>query len=549
MLNSFKIIFLTNRNYILIIPLIILFLFIAGILELLGISTFIVFIGSFFNSQIGSGSNQIIILVNEYLNYFKIDKKLIPIFACSLIISGSLVLIIINLITQTFIANIEKGISFKIFYSLVYDESNKFLDNKLKKGADQVIVNDIYAFSAVLISLFQIFSKSILIIFFSIYVYFSLKTNIGFSVLIITIVSITIFFLLYNKTRKLGSEMHKKTFELFSYLKNLSGMSKLLSLYSNKNELTKNYKLIVSSISNSRKINSFLANSNKKFMEIFLLIILLFYFYFYKNINIESLLVIGIVAIRLFPYFNSVQVSLNQLNMYRDYSDNILKYLLADKTEDENLNNLKVAKGFNKLEYNINNFQYPNNGFLFKSKNIIFEVGKKYLIKGSNSKGKTTLLNFISLNIFFEGSISTIIGSLKVNVENLTKFRKKYISFSPQSDNFIEGKVQENINLFSNNTNFIKNYKSVLKHFEIDSIINKNVHELSGGKLKLLSIVRALVFDRKIIILDEPFNNLDVLNSKKLETFLQSSFFKDKVLIITNHNKSKINQKFININI
>ena len=92
MLNSFKIIFLTNRNYILIIPLIILFLFIAGILELLGISTFIVFIGSFFNSQIGSGSNQIIILVNEYLNYFKIDKKLIPIFACSLIISGSLFL-------------------------------------------------------------------------------------------------------------------------------------------------------------------------------------------------------------------------------------------------------------------------------------------------------------------------------------------------------------------------------------------------------------------------------------------------------------------------
>ena len=199
MLNSFKIIFLTNRNYILIIPLIILFLFIAGILELLGISTFIVFIGSFFNSQIGSGSNQIIILVNEYLNYFKIDKKLIPIFACSLIISGSLVLIIINLITQTFIANIEKGISFKIFYSLVYDESNKFLDNKLKKGADQVIVNDIYAFSAVLISLFQIFSKSILIIFFSIYVYFSLKTNIGFSVLIITIVSITIFFYCITK--------------------------------------------------------------------------------------------------------------------------------------------------------------------------------------------------------------------------------------------------------------------------------------------------------------------------------------------------------------
>ena len=284
--------------------------------------------------------------------------------------------LIINLITQTFIANIEKGISFKIFYSLVYDESNKFLDNKLKKGADQVIVNDIYAFSAVLISLFQIFSKSILIIFFSIYVYFSLKTNKGFSVLIITIVSITIFFLLYNKTRKLGSEMHKKTFELFSYLKNLSGMSKLLSLYSNKNELTKNYKLIVSSISNSRKINSFLANSNKNFMEIFLLIILLFYFYFNKNINIESLLVIGIVAIRLFPYFNSVQVSLNQLNMYRDYSDNILKYLLADKTEDENLNNLKVAKGFNKLEYNINNFQYQIMVFCLNQKILYLKLEK-----------------------------------------------------------------------------------------------------------------------------------------------------------------------------
>lgn len=547
MLNTLKIIFLTNKIYIFFLPLIIIFLCVAGVLELLGISTFIVFIASFFNSQVGIGSNKLIILINEYLNYFEINKELIPIIACLLIISGSLILVFINLLTQSFIASIERNISSKIFNSLVYDETNKFLDNNLKNGANQVIVNDIYAFSAVLISLFQIFSKSILIIVFSIYVYISLKANIGYGLIIIFLISFFIFFFLYNKTRKIGSEMHKRTFELFSYLKNLSGMSKLLSLYSNKNKLIYNYKSIVYSISNSRKINSFLANSNKNFMEIFLLIILILYFHIKKELNIESFLLLSIVAVRLFPYFNSVQVSLNQLNMYKDYSINILKYLDNNyeiKLEKKNLIRIKY---FRQIEYHINNFQYPKDGYSVSSKIYKFDIGKKYIIKGANAKGKTTLLNLISLNILFDGKIFTY----KYNsiIKNYIQFRKKFISFSPQTDHFIEGTVNENLSLFSNKKDFIKNYKNIINYFNFDKLLNEDVYKLSGGKLKLLSILRSLIFDRKIIIMDEPFNNLDNENSKKLETFFKSNFFRDKILIISNHNRNKLQSEFNEINI
>ena len=67
---------------------------------------------------------------------------------------------------------------------------------------------------------------------------------------------------------------------------------------------------------------------------------------------------------------------------------------------------------------------------------------------------------------------------------------------------------------------------TVLKNFFLKEILNKYPHEISSGEAQRASLTRSLLSNPKLLLLDEPFSNVDIGLKEKLQVNLKI-FFKD----------------------
>ena len=69
-----------------------------------------------------------------------------------------------------------------------------------------------------------------------------------------------------------------------------------------------------------------------------------------------------------------------------------------------------------------------------------------------------------------------------------------------------------------------------------NSIIGENGIKLSGGQKQRIGIARALYRNPKILILDEPTNNLDQNTSKLLLNHIKNEYDSIKIIVISHNN-------------
>lgn len=158
----------------------------------------------------------------------------------------------------------------------------------------------------------------------------------------------------------------------------------------------------------------------------------------------------------------------------------------------------------------------------YKDKKIIdnasFKVldGKCLVLFGPSGCGKTSILNAIANLIPYEGSI---ILSGK-------------ISYSFQSPKlFLNSTVFENLSFVTNDLEKIDYY---LNLFEIDDLKNKKAYKLSGGQMARVNIIRSLL-KNDILLLDEPFNSLDLALKEKVMTCIKKEISNKKGTILVTH--------------
>ena len=80
----------------------------------------------------------------------------------------------------------------------------------------------------------------------------------------------------------------------------------------------------------------------------------------------------------------------------------------------------------------------------------------------------------------------------------------------------------------------------LLESFELEKMFEKKMGNLSGGTTQKVSAVLAFMFDPKIIILDEPTAGLDPLSSEILKEKIIKEKNKGKLIIITSHLLSEL---------
>ena len=178
---------------------------------------------------------------------------------------------------------------------------------------------------------------------------------------------------------------------------------------------------------------------------------------------------------------------------------------------------------------------------IYLQESLLFEKGKKYLIKANSGHGKTSILNFIyGSNPNFSGSINYN----GISNNNLFDFRKSKISYVFQDFKLFPSlSVFENIQL----KNTLTNHKTVE---EIDQLIEQVllghkkdslVKKLSLGQKQRVAIIRALCQPFEFMFLDEPFSHLDKENIKiSSNIIIQEIDEQDAGLIMTSLDETEI---------
>lgn len=165
------------------------------------------------------------------------------------------------------------------------------------------------------------------------------------------------------------------------------------------------------------------------------------------------------------------------------------------------------------LEINNLFFSHNKENPLFQNLNLRFEENRIIALAGESGCGKSTLLNLIyglldweSGEIIFNGSKLLGPKGNLVPGEPEMKFVAQNFDLMPYAT------VAENVGKFISNINLKQKKETVKELLEVvglQEFANVLPKYLSGGQQQRVAIARALSVLPKLLILDEPFSNLD----------------------------------------
>ena len=161
-----------------------------------------------------------------------------------------------------------------------------------------------------------------------------------------------------------------------------------------------------------------------------------------------------------------------------------------------------------------------------------FFPGKLYAILGDNGAGKTTLLRTLAgLNRPSSGEF-TILGS--------KKFRDicHHVGYMAHpSLLYDEMSAMENLQYFAQLYGITDSARcaDVIRAVGLDPDLLRSVGQYSQGMKQRMSLARALLNDPKILLLDEPFSNVDLHSATEMVRLLAGPRDQGKTIFIVTH--------------
>lgn len=163
---------------------------------------------------------------------------------------------------------------------------------------------------------------------------------------------------------------------------------------------------------------------------------------------------------------------------------------------------------------------------IYEDFSIDIEKGKFISFIGSYGSGKTTILKLIA------GIEDVDNGEICINSCLPRELKKKQkIGFVFQEPMLLPWRrVLDNITLpteFNDNKNTEKAIE-MLKLVDLEEKKNNYPYELSGGMQRIVSILRAIMLEPEVLLMDEPLSAIDEINRDELHEKLISIHNKDK---------------------
>lgn len=250
---------------------------------------------------------------------------------------------------------------------------------------------------------------------------------------------------------------------------------------------------------------------------------------FSNLIIINSLLIYFFISLKNIIYFDRILI--DSKNSYNRLED------LLDEEEDNN----------NKSNFNFNNnIEFKNVAYSYDSYNIFenlsfnIDKGDFVFVKGDSGVGKSTLFKILTKQINdYKGKV--IIDNTNIKNLSLNDIRNN-ICFVSQNEIIFTDTILNNITLFKEVAK--KELEKVIritgidkflkeKNISLNFLLEENGHNISGGERQRILLARALLQNKKILILDETTNGIDILSEENIVRKVKEEY--DVTLILISH--------------
>ncbi len=198
--------------------------------------------------------------------------------------------------------------------------------------------------------------------------------------------------------------------------------------------------------------------------------------------------------------------------------------LLDQKEEDDQ--GTRVLNTIDEIEFQDVWFSYDEKQWVYQGLNFSLKRGEKVALVGQTGAGKTTIMSLLlRLYRIQKGAIK--INGIDIQNYTLGSLRSQF-ALVLQDPVLFSGTVEENISLFSS--------KVQLKEIGVPLPLQKKLSErgksLSVGERQLISMARALAFDRPMLLLDEATANIDTATEQLIQKALKRLLTNSTALII-----------------